>query len=157
MTTKPSIETTAGQEDLKRRGIRPWPEPDDATRPYWDAAAHGRLLIPKCAECGQWQWPPAEHCTACDSGQITWTELGGLGTVYSYIVDHRNMVPGFEGAYIVAQVVPVEVEDESVRLTTNLPGCAPEDVRIGMEVAVTYEELRPGVSLPQFTSTAGSD
>jgi uncharacterized OB-fold protein len=150
LTSDPSVQTTAGQEELKRRGIRPWPLADESTKPFWDAATDRRLMAPRCDACRRWQWPPAAECGECGSVAVRWVELSGGGTVYSFIVDHRNMVPGFEGAYIVALVVPDEVEDDTVRLVTNLPGCPPEDVRIGMKVSVTYEDLQPGVTIPQF-------
>jgi uncharacterized OB-fold protein len=60
------------------------------------------------------------------------------------------MVPGFDGTYIVALVTPEEVDDDSVRLATNLPGCSPDDVHIGMRVTAVFDEVRPGVWLPQF-------
>lgn len=150
MARSPSVATTAGQEELRRRGVRPIPSPDEVTSPYWEAARNHRLVVPKCASCARWQWPPTGRCDHCGSTRRDWTELSGRGRVFSYIVDHRNMVPGFEGAYVVALVVPVEVEDDSVRIATNLPGTDPEDVRIDMPVLVDFQEVAPDVVLPQF-------
>ena len=45
-------DTTAGQEELRRRGIRPLPAPDELTRPYWEAAREHRLVVQRCAGCG---------------------------------------------------------------------------------------------------------
>lgn len=150
MAEAPTTATTAGQEELKRRGVRPVPAPDEVTAPYWDAAREHRLVAPRCRSCGYWSWPPEERCQRCGSGDREWVELSGRGRVFSFVVDHRNMVPGFEGAYVVALVVPEEVTDDSIRLATNLPGTDPAEVRIGMPVAVTFQEVAPGVVLPQF-------
>jgi uncharacterized OB-fold protein len=46
-------------------------------------------------------------------------------------------MPGFEPPYVIA-IVELE-DDPTVRLTTNIVGCAIEDVRIGMPVEVTFE------------------
>jgi uncharacterized OB-fold protein len=146
-----TVQTRAAQEELKQLGIRPWPAPDDLTAPYWAAAAKQRLVAERCTACGQFRHPPAAACARCGAVDSEWVELSGRGTVFSFIVDHRNMVPGFDGAYVVALVTPDEVEDNSVRFATNLPGCALADVRIGMPVRVVFDELRPGVWLPQFT------
>jgi uncharacterized OB-fold protein len=151
------VQTTAGQERLRDKGIRPWPQADAVTRPFWEAAAEHRLVAPRCENCGRWQWPPEPACVHCGSTALRWVTLSGSGTVYSYIVDHRNMVPGFDGAYVVALVVPDEVEDNSVRLVTNIPGCAPEDISLGMAVVVAYSELRPGITLPQFVRKTTSN
>ena len=39
---------------------------------------------------------------------------------------------------------------------TNVPGCPPEDLRIGMPLTVTFEVVHDGVTLPQFVPEAGS-
>jgi len=36
-------------------------------------------------------------------------------------------------------------------MLTNVIGCAPEDVRVGMPVSVTWEALSDGRQLPLFT------
>jgi uncharacterized OB-fold protein len=146
----PDLSTTAGQQWLREHGQRPRPQPDELTRPYWEAAAGHRLCIMQCAECGTFRHPPTESCPACSSAEVGWTELSGSGTVYSFIIDRRNMVPGFDGPYVVALVTPDET-DESVRLVGNILGCAIEDVSIGMPVQVVYEDVDGGVTLPQFT------
>ena len=46
--------------------------------------------------------------------------------------------------------------DEGVRMMTNIVGCPPEDVRIGMAVTVTWEPLSDGRQLPLFTPTSES-
>ena len=40
--------------------------------------------------------------------------------------------------------------DEGVRLLTNLVGCKPEEVKIGMPVEVTFEDATAEVSIPLF-------
>jgi len=41
-------------------------------------------------------------------------------------------------------------EQEGLRLTTNLVGCQPDEVRIGMAVQVCFEEREDGIFLPLF-------
>ena len=43
----------------------------------------------------------------------------------------------------------VELE-EGPRMMTNVVGCAPDDVRIGMPVVVEYEDVTPEVTLAKF-------
>jgi uncharacterized OB-fold protein len=70
--------------------------------------------------------------------------------VYSFIVDHRLLVPGFDEPYVVALVVPEEAQADTVRLTTNIRECDPHDVFIGMPVRVIFEPLDEDITLPQF-------
>jgi len=51
---------------------------------------------------------------------------------------------------------PVDVAtDEGVRLLTNLVGCKPEEVKIGMPVEVTFEDATAEVSIPLFRPVTG--
>ena len=149
-SSPPDLSTTAGQQWLREHGPKPRPQPDELTRPYWEAAAGHRLCIMQCADCGAFRHPPTAECPACSSVAVVWTELSGHGTVYSFVIDRRNMVPGFDGPYVVALVTPDEADDD-LRLVTNITGCDIHDVSIGMPVEVVYEDLDGGISLPQFT------
>lgn len=148
-STSPDIKTREGQERLRAKGVRPVPEPDDLTRPYWDAAARSELRIQRCQKCGFLQHPPSPTCKHCDAPEMEWKQVSGKGTVYTFIVDHRLMVPGFDEPYVVAQVNPDETQDDTVRIVANIKHCAPEDVYIGMPVEVCFEQVN-GVVLPQF-------
>jgi hypothetical protein len=47
-------------------------------------------------------------------------------------------------------VALIELE-EGVRMLSNVVGCPPDDVAVGMEVAVTWEPMSDGRHLPQFS------
>ena len=146
----PDLTTKAGQQWLREHAPKPRPQPDELSRPYWEAAAEHRLCVMRCADCGTTRHPPSDICPSCSSSAVTWTELAGTGTVYSFIVDRRNMVPGFNRPYVVALVRPDDA-DTGVRIVCNVVGCRIEDVTIGMPVHVVFEDLDDGVTLPQFT------
>ena len=46
-------------------------------------------------------------------------------------------------------VVLVEIE-EGLRLVSNVEGVAPQDMRVGMPVTVTFAETRGGAKVPVF-------
>jgi uncharacterized OB-fold protein len=145
-----SIQTRAGQEDLKSRGIRPIPKPDEYSAPYWEAAARHKVQIMRCENCEELRHPPTPECPYCGSDHLTWAKLSGHGLVYSFIVDHRLMVPGFDEPYVIVQVTPDEATRNTVRIVGNLRDCELDDVRIGMSVETVFEEVTAGVVLPQF-------
>jgi len=149
-----NIQTREGQERLKAMGIRPVPVPDDLTRPYWDAARAHELRIQRCAACGDYQHPPKATCVSCGGAGLEWPLISGRGVIYTYIVDHRMMTPGFNEPYAVAQVVPVEAQRDTVRITTNIRGCELGDIYIGMPVQVAFEDVNAEVTLPQFLPAA---
>ncbi|MEU4795299.1 Zn-ribbon domain-containing OB-fold protein [Streptomyces sp. NPDC023327] len=120
------------------------PEPDAFTRPYWDAAAEGRLLIRRCGACGVAHHYPREFCPRCWSEDVTWERASGRATLYTWSVVHRNDLPPF-GARVpyVAAVVDLA---EGPRMMTELIGSGvTERLRIGMALEVTFRFLGPGV------------
>jgi uncharacterized OB-fold protein len=71
--------------------------------------------------------------------------------VHAVVVEHRPPSPfGDDAPYAVA-VVDL---DEGVRMVTNVIGCAPDEVTVGMAVRVTWEPLSDGRHLPLFEPRA---
>jgi uncharacterized OB-fold protein len=113
---------------------------------WWEGVARGELLIQKCEGCGALRHPPRAMCGECQS--IEWTSIRprGAGTVYSYTVLHHPKFPGYEYPLVCAVI---ELE-EGTRLVSNLVGCAPADVRIGMAVQLSFERVDDDTTLPFF-------
>ena len=50
---------------------KPLPMPDLETQPFWDGAKAGKLLLPKCLDCGQYHFFPRALCPHCRSENWT--------------------------------------------------------------------------------------
>lgn len=127
------------------------PQADVVSKPYWDAAAEGRLLIKHCEACGRDHFYPRAHCPSCWSADTTWKLAAGTGRVYTFTIVRQNDLPPFNER--VPYVVAVVELDEGVRMTANVEGCAPEDVRCEMPVRVSFREEKrddESVFLPVF-------
>jgi acetyl-CoA acetyltransferase len=74
--------------------------------------------------------------------------VSGRATVASFTVNHQRWIPGMEVPYTIGLVELVEQAD--LRLTTNLVGCAPDAVRVGMPVRVVFHPASDDVGLPFF-------
>ena len=118
------------------------PDQSPETKPYWAAAAKGRLLIKKCNACGEPHFYPRSICPFCFSEHTTWIEASGKGTIYSYSVMRRAPVP-----YVVAYVTLTE----GPTMITNIVDCDPNAVKIGQAVRVTFKPSDGGPPLPMFT------
>jgi len=129
--------------------LKPLPATDVLTAPYWEAAASGRLLIQRCAACQRFQFYPRAHCSACGAGDPTWEEASGRGVVHTFTVIHRNGSPGF--AEEVPYVFAIVELEEGPRMTANVIGVDPDDVRVDMPVQVTFIRVSDGIGIPQFT------
>ncbi|ELP69251.1 Zn-ribbon domain-containing OB-fold protein [Streptomyces turgidiscabies] len=128
------------------------PEVDAFTRPYWDAAAEGRLLVRRCGGCGRAHHYPREFCPHCWSEDVAWETASGLATLYTWSVVYRNDLPPFgERTPYVAAVVDL---DEGPRMMTEVVGDAQgaqEALRVGMGLEVTFRE-----GVPVFRPRGGS-
>jgi len=89
----------------------------------------------------------------CFSSAVDWRPATGDGVVYSFSIEHRPPPIGFSMGkpYVVALVELFE----GVRLMTNIVGCPPEEVEVGMEVSVIWEPLPDGRQLPLFEPPPG--
>lgn len=151
----PNVQTREGQEQLKAMGVKPVPVPDAVTRPYWEAAQNHELRIQRCSTCGEYQHPPQAQCEQCAGTVFEWPTVSGKGTVYTFVVDRRLAVPGFDEPYVIAQVNPIEAQRDTVRITANIRNCPLDLVHIGMPVEVLFEDVNDSVTLPQFQPAPG--
>jgi uncharacterized OB-fold protein len=128
------------------------PHIDAESKPFWEACQRHELCVQKCRGCGELRYYPRALCPSCLSADADWVRCSGHGTVYTYTVTYQNQSAGFrdELPYVLAYV---EL-DEGLRLLTNIVGCAPDSVAIGMRVAVVFDDVTPDVSLPKFTPLA---
>ena len=138
----------------ERAATRPLPELTPATEWFWTSGADGVLRVQGCTDCGTLVHPPVPICPSCRSRAWEPTPVSGRGTVVGVTVNAHPWLPGLPPPYVIANVALEE--DPAVRLTTNVVGCDPGDVRIGQEVAVRFEE-QADVWLPLFEPTGGPD
>ncbi len=127
------------------QATKPLPAADDASRPFWDGAMEGRLVLMRCAGCKAWRLPSRQHCDQCLSGNYTWEQASGQGVVRTFGIMHQQYHPAFEVPY---NVTIVELA-EGPRITTNLVGISNADIRVGMPVVVDWER-HSDVALPKF-------
>ncbi len=113
---------------------------------WWEGVERGHLLIQKCSACGALRHPPRPMCGQCQS--LDWEEAAseGKGAIYSYVVLHHPKFPGYEYP-IVCALVDL---DDGVRMMSNIVGCEPDQISIGMRVASSIEMVDEATKLPVF-------
>lgn len=110
---------------------------DESDEFFWRSGADGVLRFLGCAGCERIHHPPVPRCPYCGSRDVAPKAVSGRATLATYTVNHQPFMPGFEPPYVIA-IVEID-EDPTVRLMTNIVGCAIEDVHIGMPLQVTFE------------------
>ena len=133
--------------------MRPLPELTPWTEWFWTSGADGTLRIQGCADCGTLVHPPVPACPVCRSRSSAPTAVSGRATVVGFTVNQHQWHPDLPAPYVIAVVALAE--DPGVRLTTNIVGCDPGDVRVGLEAQVRFEHVED-VWLPVFELTGAT-
>ena len=114
--------------------VKPDPQPTELSRPYWDAAADGRLVLQKCASCGKVRHYPRLLCDSCYNTAVDWIPASGRGRIHSWTVAHHAFHAAF-AAELPYTLLTVDLE-EGVRALGRWEGGAPA---IGMPVQARFE------------------
>ena len=118
------------------------------SRPFWDALKAGRLMIGSCKGCGKSHYYPRPFCPHCWSEDVALVAASGRGTLYTWSTIHVNDMPPFkEWLPYVAAMVDLE---EGVRVSTNIVGCDPSDLKVGMGVTLDFAEVTPEITKAVF-------
>jgi hypothetical protein len=128
---------------------RPLPRPSAATRPFWDGCREGVLRLPWCRACGRPHFFPRALCPHCLGPDLEWRAASGRGRVWS----HSTVRLSFWGKAFddgLPYVVAIVELEEGVRMLSNVVGCPPERVTIGMPVTATFDAVTPEITLPRF-------
>ena len=126
--------------------------------PFWESLKARAVQVQRCDNCHAYLYIPKDICNHCHSDRLTWTPISGHGEIYTYTVVRRAPTPAYaeDAPYTLVHVTM----DEGFRMIGKLNGVAPEDVRIGAPVQITYEEVTPEWTLMEFEpapATAGAE
>jgi uncharacterized OB-fold protein len=136
---------------MSATGIIPTPDRDSV--PYWAALGAGRFEIQRCADCGNWTWPPRPICSGCHGENLRWEEASGTGEVHGCVVTHQVYGPSFV-ALVPYTVVLVRLDDQPDLL---VPGRFVSDVEAhaGMRVRVVPTKVAEGLGVPDWEPLPG--
>lgn len=127
---------------------KPLPVRTEENAPFWDSAKRHALEMQRCGDCGRFRYPVAEYCPRCLSPATEWTPVSGKGSVYSFIIVHQRYDPSFADD-LPYNVAIVEL-DEGPRLVSNIIGIPNGDIRVGMPLTISYEDVTEEFTLPKF-------
>jgi len=126
---------------------RPLPRLDSVNRAFWTGGADGELRILRCRDCASFIHPPRPFCRHCLSENVAHEAVPGTGVVDTFTVNYQKWHPAMEVPFVIARVALDGVP--GVVLTTNIVGCAVDEVDVGDRVRVRFEQ-QDDVYLPLF-------
>jgi uncharacterized protein len=127
-------------------GTEPSPTPE--TEEFWAGTLLGELRIQHCNDCGKNYFYPRPFCRYCQSRNVEWRVVSGLGTLVSYVINYRPVPPAAPDE---PQIIALVELDEGPRMMTNIVGVAPEPENLPLDARVRVEfEPRGAQALPVF-------
>jgi len=115
---------------------------------FWEGVDRGKLLFQRCSRCGSVRQPPGPMCPECQSLEWQPQEAAGRGVIRAWVISKHPTRPDANPRIVIL----VELDD-GPRLVSNLQGVAPDEVRLGMPVEVSFQDV-DGVFLHQFRPAA---
>lgn len=133
--------------------IKPLPVPSKWSQPFWDGAKQHKLLLKKCAKCGNIDHPPYLYCTECSAEQYKWVEASGRGTIYAFTTTLIGApLPFTEDIPYTIAMVDL---DEGPRMLTTIADAEPAELKIGMKVEVVFDNVTEEIAIPRFRPWKG--
>lgn len=115
------------------------PDINPESKPFWDAANDGLLLVAHCNSCGRPHFYPRRMCPLCGSTDVEWRPASGRATIYSCSVLRRTKTP-----YAIAWIVL----EEEVGMLINIVDCDLDTLAIGQPVEITFVSAESGQHVP---------
>ena len=127
---------------------KPLPIPTPATAPFWEGLQEEKVKLQQCDSCGAWIFYPRTHCPECLSDQLSWKEVSGEGTLYTYTVARQATAPHFVDE--VPQYLAMVNLKEGVRLTTTLLTDGQSKPQIGSTVLPVFDHIDENTTLLRY-------
>lgn len=128
----------------------PQPAPNKLTSFYWDALTRHELEILRCQDCGFYVHYPRPICNKCLSTNLAPEKVSGRGKLYTYTWAAQAFHPYYVDK-IPYCIAVVELDEQAgLRVTSNLIDCAREDVKMGMDLEVTFVDAPDQQTLAMF-------
>jgi len=127
---------------------KPLPVPSKWSQPFWDGAKQHKLLLKKCTKCGTIDHPPYLYCTECWAEENEWIETSGRGKIYAFttVMLGAPLLFTDDIPYTIAMVDLAE----GPRMLTTIVEAKPEELSIGMDVEVVFNDVTDEITLPRF-------
>ena len=131
---------------------KPLPNITPLNQPFWESTKQGVLQFQHCQSCGHTWYPIGPRCPKCLSDNYEWKPASGRGKVLTYTIFHQVYNAAFKED-VPYNVAIIELE-EDVRMFSNIVGISNDEIEVGMEVEVVFEEATDEITIPRFRPVA---
>lgn len=117
---------------------------------FWNYCSREELRFQHCSACGRHRHPPSPLCPICHSDRYSWELATDDAELFSYTVVHHP------ASAQLAQATPYNVAVVafpllgSLRMVSNVVDASPDELKIGMPLALIWQPRGAGPRLPLF-------
>ncbi|HSV83250.1 MAG TPA: OB-fold domain-containing protein [Ramlibacter sp.] len=123
--------------------LRPLPTISPENAPFFAGLREHKFKVPRCLDCGDYNWTPYPACRSCLSTRQEWVQVSGKGTLHTFSVIHVGPKAFMQdGPYVWAFAKLVE-SPRPIIVMGNLVGCEHAAIRIDMPLRIEYHDV-PG-------------
>lgn len=127
---------------------------DEASAPFFDAAAQGVLMYQRCAHCGYAQLPIGTvraRCRSCGRNEAAWTPASGDATLVSWTSSPIRTPEGSAPGPVIGLVELAEGPwlETQLRAPTEVPA-DPAELVEGRALRVAFERPEGSEPIPVF-------
>jgi uncharacterized OB-fold protein len=123
---------------------------DHLNKHFYRGLLNRQLLAGRCRDCGRWHTPLRPRCPECWSLAVEHTPVSGQGAIYLLTLLHQGPPSGDVDYSDPWPLAAVElVEQAGLRVTATIVQCAPDRLRVGLPVELSWI-TRDGAPWPAF-------
>jgi len=130
----------------------PLPRVGGRSAEFYKFCKDHELRFQRCSDCSAWRHVPRDMCAKCGSFNWEWARSSGRGKLFSWTTATQPMMPQFADKVPYSPVI-VEL-DEGVRMVSWLVDVKPDELRLGMPLEVTFDDVTADFALPKFRRAA---
>jgi uncharacterized OB-fold protein len=127
---------------------KPIPRPGMHTKPFWEGAKQGKLMLPRCTNCNRVHWYPRLICPFCHSTELEWIEGSGEGRLHTFAVQYRAFGGWAAEVPFVTAYIDLKEGDRMLTVLRGVDPRKPEEIKIGAKCRVEFEPASEDVHIP---------
>ena len=120
----------------------------ELTRPFWEGAKRGELMMPRCKKCDNIFFYPREECPNCLSSDLEWVKVSGRARLHSFTIVRQPAHAAFRDD--VPYVYAIVQLDEGPRIISNVVECDHDQFKVDMPLEAVYDDVTSEWTLVKF-------
>jgi uncharacterized OB-fold protein len=105
------MKADARNSDTTITYLKPLPNEDRDSAPFWQGVREEEFRVQQCARCGCYRWPARAICNRCHSFDCEWVPLSGYGTITSWVTNFQVFMAAYKDC-VPYHVIRVQLDEQ---------------------------------------------